>query len=544
MGRQLETDSAVPVTNFVKAVREEVDRSDPDSAIARLTEAVLQRVQSAGDMRSVFWADRFALGVQGQPDAFEIDAVDAEVDKLAQAEADADTIVIYVNGLNTTHLEAVIDSQVLRSTLSGESSAQRVPGIKSVMFWNRSSTERDFYCPVLFANPQLASACTLVADGFDHGPVIAVLSSTLDLPPGAILHDLPEAAVQWAADALDLDTDPAGQLPDLIQWIQTAIVRGKRVVLVPHSQGNFLVKAALQRIIAEEDEYLNLNVPLWGSNPCDRPYSPHIGVISTGSPIEFGDLETRVAVVQVRGEFLAENLPGAPAGYIDPVDQSLDARQRHNFVGSYMRGPARVVIADLVREFRETLPLPGQMLNINVSLDVLAGENQLHRAMCNDWNEPLSQHSEHANASVTARIDREPRRLHITLDGDLSGTPDHFYAIQASYTLRLGCSVHLEPGQALRITSSGTEHRKDGAIKLTYLKNSPESAGSQTIEFGAAAVIPAETAGDLGEFLPASDPMRFVSRRREIAISAEFVPCVPEDTENVRTQMTVTFEVQ
>lgn len=547
-GQQLQTDSAEPVLGLVESMRREFEASDLDSAIASVRAAVLSRVRSAGDLRSVFWADRFALGVQRQLDDFELDPIPQEELKLASSVSEVtDTIVIYVNGLNTSHLAAVMDSQALRSLLSGEASADRVPGVKSVMFWNRSAVE-PFYCPVLFDEPILADACTDLVNHVDpSSPTLTVLSSLLNIPPGVLHDDLLEAAEQWIFDFENLTGDVTGQVGDLVGWIKTAIARGKRVILLPHSQGNFLVDQAIRSIRAEEDQLLSLNLPLPGSDPCVRPWSPFMGVISTGAPIDLRDLPLlAVSLVQVRGDLLEQWLFGSPDGNTDPYDPAASARELHNFVGSYMRGQARANIASSVRDFHSRLPVPGQLQNLTISLKVSAGSEEALRYTCNDWSDPLVADTEHEHASVSAEVQRDGRGIKLSLHGDLSGTPDYFRPVAASYSLTFSVAVELDPGQSLFLSSSGSEHQKQAVFKLSYLGNGPAGDEGQAVDFGETALVPAETAGDLAQLLPGVgvDQMRFVPRRREILVAGEFVPVIPNNMAEVATQLSIDLEVE
>ena len=284
--------------------------------------------------------------------------------------ASYDTVVIYINGINTNRLEAERDLAVLTRQLMLDRETM-VPGVWVKLFWNHSATP-PWLCP---SEPcaDFGGAWRRVSGSPGASSTAKSLwgwvCSAVSVP--FFLVDIEEAVNQDFA----IWKEMYNQVPDLVEMVKGSVLGGwlggcKNVILIPHSQGNYFVQRAMLSLGEAE-----LQAELESAHAC-TPTCPRIGLISTGSPLDLSSSGASMyELVQVRGDIIlwlndlravrspAQQLQGVPTNHspepnVDPVDESMTARERHNWECSYMRGTAFAKIRAAVANMREQLPHP------------------------------------------------------------------------------------------------------------------------------------------------------------------------------------------
>ena len=251
---------------------------------------------------------------------------------------DADTVVMYVNGVGNSPQEAMNGLAAVMSAAARYLTADSLRRIEFQQFYNRGQkvTEHDRFPCNLFGlgeglfgehgNPILDSI------GDFYGWIRDTCAAALGLGT-----DLVESAVQFLDQYVRAVPDPP-QVAVLTQRIGALVAEGKRVVLVAHSQGNFFAQQAIAAL---------------GEDECGA-LSKAVGVIAVASPAGYanrgsygafrhftvqGDILTRDILIPQLGPpvrlpiiatALAPNFPN-PFG-----DDTWLGLSEHSFTTSYL----------------------------------------------------------------------------------------------------------------------------------------------------------------------------------------------------------------
>ena len=216
-------------------------------------------------------------------------------------DTDAEVVVYFINGIMNTLPEALTSLHMLeaatRSALAGAGT------VDYRLFYNPTSIPGD--------DGSAADWCQSFGFLAAYGQVSEAEKQRLRglaesrCGDRGVLADLSEVVAQLAGGMNSLAEQDwlTARFHDVVR---NDVLSGKRVIIVPHSQGNIYTRSMVQRLMAHPE-------------PLDGDLGPSIGVVSLGSPVSFPDdvasFVGEVAVVKVQYD-LASLVPGAPAGNV------------------------------------------------------------------------------------------------------------------------------------------------------------------------------------------------------------------------------------
>ncbi|HNQ22302.1 MAG TPA: right-handed parallel beta-helix repeat-containing protein [Phycisphaerae bacterium] len=242
--------------------------ADPESAPDTLLEAAAQELQTPEDLEAyqdleeslgdtVFW--------------LESDNGVAKAQQLSAAGDTSPVVGIYVNGINTSFVEAEAHQMALDTLLRHGPSGSRIDRLTGVgLHYNTSfeNEQRSFWgqriCPFFFtANPPLGATCALfVGIGTDA--------------PEAMF----EKVLEWFGNPT-FAAERGGDIGTLAVRIAQHLNEGYGVLLIGHSQGNFKIVQALNLLWA--------NYTSWAPDysTAQETLLKSVGVAAIGCPADY-----------------------------------------------------------------------------------------------------------------------------------------------------------------------------------------------------------------------------------------------------------------
>ncbi len=362
-----------------------------------LNSRVVQAGETPGEARATTGLDLFTLIAQQVP-----------------CDPSTPTTVIFVNGVNNSYPEFSASLEALRKVLVGNPKPLLIEG-----YYNVSGKDRErsifggWVCPFfLDKHTPVSNACRNV---------------------GGVALDVGQAGLQFANQWVSVIPDPldSARLRDRIVH---HIELGRTVVVVAHSQGNFMAREALADLTEADGGF---------PAPIDS-----IGVISVGSPTSrFATSSGHTVPVLIAGEAMDLLAPGTWESNSVTTDLSLSAVERHAFNESYLSNRfTRPMIVDAVR--RLSCELKNRRLAAEITGLILDAET----------GTPV------ARAEVTVTIDgREETTLSLSTGSfSLSVTSELFDG--GEFSLRVSHPDYVDFTAAFSVTE---EMRRAGAANLT-----------------------------------------------------------------------------
>lgn len=324
---------------------------------------------------------------------------------------DPEPVVLFINGINNTHAEFVSSLEALRKLLTPLATVVRVEG-----YYNVSGRDREYYRFGTFARP------------IDHARAVALAQAPEPGDNGAlgVGFDLAEAGMQGLEDwvrILPSDAD-ATEFADLIR---RRIDNGHTVIIVAHSQGNYMARQALTYLVEAEGE--------------ERPPVDSIGVISVGSPTSsFATSPPHTIAIMMTGEVMDRLALGSWNANV-PIQE----RQRsdnmvalHSFNSSYLRNS---VARDMIYEGVERLA--EDLTNTRRSVQFTG------RVVDANTNEPIAG----ARVALTVGVFKED--VQTNSNGEFTSTRVRTAAGETSYSLLVSHPDYRD------LTQSGTTRSQD-----------------------------------------------------------------------------------
>ena len=298
------------------------DTMSPDEAAAIVGRSRDEVVRDDGDLEAL---DNASRGFGGRSGRIFRDAC-------RDGTPPPDTVVLYVNGVGNTFLDFHSNRFKLAATLTDLE--LRTDGV-----YNTSAIDAEMstfggrVCPTISFDVRFFEGLCQVVGGF--------------------LIDLTEAGVQKFAAFGDDPVIGIGQARELARVMAQYALAGRKVILVPHSQGNFFTRDAL-RLLADDPEFAGVDI------------FASIGVIMTGSPASVQEMTEHLGRAQVVNVGI-ETDPVARIG--DPACQNgcvesplegfaLNPLRDHNFQFAYLSGDPLARIRQSVIGLRTTLTNP------------------------------------------------------------------------------------------------------------------------------------------------------------------------------------------
>ncbi len=232
-----------------------LNRGDPRDTYADLLASILSAIQTGADIQADATAAENALNI-------------IELPEPPDAKNNPKTLIIYVNGLHTPPEHALLAAGHLMKAM-----VDAYPGLVKdcafEVFYNRSTVVGDppgeivarSYLPLGVFLALQAGEDLLKLGPDSVSPQMAPLwksfydTYTLGMGPFDECESAHES-LEVFADDFDNAVTESGQASLLAEEIEDAVVAGKRVILVAHSQGNVLVEKAINQVADDDPDIL------------------------------------------------------------------------------------------------------------------------------------------------------------------------------------------------------------------------------------------------------------------------------------------------
>ena len=290
-------------------------QSDPTSAQDKTTKSFLDSVQTSQDFANLFESMKNAPEVFAPAPPVSVESQAVGVDCPTQ---EGGTVYYLVNGIWTTHLEAINMRQALAEALYARDPSFHDYDLR--LFYNTSgidSEDVEAFCRALVGygtweffdiqriwNEFLTRSC------------VAALGGTLDV--GQLIS-------QWAQQWLTFD--PGAFQPQVVQFrnlIQQDVLSGKTVVIVAHSQGNFFAQQAVDGLPSDSFGDMKQSV----------------GIVSLASPANYPQsaLYGYFTYEMLERDVVRDLIPFtlSPNGTNEVVQSGAQPITIHNFMKSYL----------------------------------------------------------------------------------------------------------------------------------------------------------------------------------------------------------------
>lgn len=309
----------------------------PDALAARATvdAAYARAVTSMADFQALDRASRKLGGWMG-PRAIDAGAQGGAVKTtsltgVGNAHTGSGVTVIFINGVGVDEGEYEYAVEALRKVVAPVLPLANVRGVYNVSATDaQRSYFGDFFCPESIEPAP--------------SPLRSLLDGACDLAGLGI--DVGEAVRQWANFG-HVPTVGVGQAQQVADAVKEEIARGQKVVLLPHSQGNFFARDAL-----------------WILGDIASHERIHVGVLMTGSPLHSGrmasalDGDGRVRVVRNADDRIADlSIEACESTCVPSPVQSggFLGLRHHYFLEGYLAEGAGFTSADICRRIQEDL---------------------------------------------------------------------------------------------------------------------------------------------------------------------------------------------
>ncbi len=380
---------------------QELYQSDPVGAQDKATKSFLDSVQTSQDFANLFESMKNAPEVFAPPPPASIQQQAVGVDCPVQ---EGGTVYYFVNGIWTTHIEAINMRQALAEALYFQDPSFHDYDMR--LFYNTSGLDSE----------NVEAFCRAIVgygtwEFFDIQRIWnAFLMRSCVATLGGIV-DVGQLVAQWAQQWLQFD--PGASQPQVVQFrnlIQQDVLSGKTVVIVAHSQGNFFAQQAIDGLPSDSLGDMKQSVGVVSlASPANYPQSFSYGYFA------YEMLERDIV------SFAPATL--APNGTNSVSLSSAQPITVHNFMNSYLgASESRGRIVSDVEAAASVLSNPrtsaGQGFFQVTSTWDIDGDIDLHVF------EPGSTHVYYGDASgVVGKLDRD----------DITGSgPENYFVCQKS----------------------------------------------------------------------------------------------------------------
>lgn len=309
--------------------------------------------------------------------------------------ASSSYLVVHINGINTSHENAVKNAIMLANSLNGKHNGEGIAVIlaenKTNSFW---ADIEDVFKQKINEYPNVASSLIFKA------LVGGVLNPALSQPLKDFITNYHVNKIKNSGFVNYSDND----LQDIVGAIRAKIIEGQKVLLVPHSQGNLYANAAY-------------NVLTTGDNAIPTSAIKIMGIASPAAYVAGGgDYVTSENDLVISGlRELGLNVLAANLVISRTTDNILGHSMTEIYLNSSYEGRAKIL--QKIYASMDSLYLPG----------IAAGQGPISVALTWGSQPDVDLHVFEPDGAHVSYLDKQGGVGYLDVDDTASFGPEHYY---------------------------------------------------------------------------------------------------------------------